>query len=139
MPLTRYTAKKLQDHYLGLGAYTAPSVVYLVLFTGDPTATGILSQEIPAGVGYARINLTALLVATSLAQGESINGSTIQLGPATADWGDVSHWGTSDSGTISGGNLLTYDELLTPMNVVSGDSPQITEGALVLRLKSIPD
>ncbi|HKH28098.1 MAG TPA: hypothetical protein VKA61_07150 [Sphingomicrobium sp.] len=129
--LTRYASKALLDHVLNISAFTLPGTVYLALFTADPTPDGLTGDE-PSGNGYARVALTANMAPTSLGTGQAINGALMQFPVATGPWGAVSYFGIMDA--ASGGNMLIYNSLSSPITVTTGDQLPVSEGSLVLTL-----
>jgi hypothetical protein len=119
--MTDYLEKKLLDHTLGKAAYTMPTTVYLALFTADPTDTGSQTNEVSAG-GYARQAITSTMSAAGATSGQSTNGGAITFGPATADWGTVTHTAVLDASTA--GNMLLYGPLSSSRTIQNGDSLQ---------------
>jgi hypothetical protein len=121
--MTDYLEKKLLDHTLGKAAYTMPTTVYLALFISDPGDTGSQVGEVSASsTGYARQPITSVMSATGATSGQSTNGSAITFGPATVDWGTVTHTAVLDAS--SGGNMLLYGPLSSVRTIQSGDSLQ---------------
>lgn len=124
MNMTDYTEKKLLDHLLGKAAYTMPTTVYLALFTADPTDTGSLTNEVSAtNSGYARQAVTASMSATNATTGVSSNSNVIGFGPATADWGTITHVGFMDAPT--GGNMLLTGAMTSARTIQNGDAVQM--------------
>lgn len=127
--MTAYLQKKLLDHSLGIASYTMPTTVYLSLHTSDPGETGSLSGEITtSGSAYARISLATKMNATDSSTGVSENNTTITFGPATTDWGTVTHVAISDASTA--GNMLMKGPLSTAQTATIGQSIQFTSGQL---------
>lgn len=125
--MSNYLEKKLLDHVLGLASYAMPATVYLALFTADPGETGSLTAEI-AKTGYARQNATSAMGATNATTGVSLNANVITFGPATEDWGVVTHVAFMDAPT--GGNVLLYGILSSSRNIQNGDSFQFAANQL---------
>jgi hypothetical protein len=114
-----YLCDKLLDHVLGGGDYARPSPVYFALFTVAPTGAGGGTEV--SGGGYARIaktnNSTNFPAASSQTKK---NGTVIDFGTASADWGDVMGCGVFDAPT--GGNLLIYGPFSVTRTIRNGDS-----------------
>ncbi|WP_058602327.1 phage tail fiber protein [Aureimonas ureilytica] len=127
--MTNYLEKKLLDHTLGKAAYTMPTNVYLALFTADPGETGSLSAEVSAG-GYARYGITPGMAAADASAGTSSNTAAVTFGPASADWGTITHIAVMDA--ASGGNMLLYGALAVSKVINSGDSLQFAVGQLTI-------
>jgi hypothetical protein len=112
-----YLCNKLLDHWLGASSFTAPVTVYVALFTVAPTAAGGGTEV--SGGSYARVaktnNLTNFPAAASA---QKKNGTVIDFGTATADWGTVIGAALFDAS--SGGNLLAYGPFGTAVTVLNG-------------------
>ena len=128
--MTRYLQKKLLDHTLGKAAYTMPDTVYVALFTANPGEDGSLAAEIPSGVGYARAEVTSIFGETDLMTGQAVNDVAFSFGPATDDWGTVTHSAIVDAPT--GGNVLLYGALVEPKVFATGDSTQYAPGGFTV-------
>jgi len=127
--MTNYLEKKLLDHTLGKAAFSMPTTTYLALFTSDPGETGSLAAEVSAG-GYSRQAITSAMAATNSTTGVSNNSNVITFGPASADWGTITHIGIMDAST--GGNMLLFGALTSARTIQNGDSLQFAAGSLVL-------
>jgi hypothetical protein len=103
---SKYLAKKLLDHTLGVQAYAMPAAVYLALFTGgDGLEGGSLAAELSAG-GYARVAVHMAAAADTADGAQSLGAQNVQFEPATADWPIAQAWALVDAQT--GGNVLHY-------------------------------
>lgn len=128
--MTSYLQKKLQDHTLGLAAYTMPTTVYASLHTSDPTDTGSTTGEIStSGTGYARIAITSKMNVTDSVTGISSNNVSITFGPASTDWGTITHVAISDAATA--GNMLLFGALTIVQTTPIGESVQYSAGQFV--------
>lgn len=126
--MTSYLQKKLLDHSLGLAAYTMPVSVTLSLHTASPTETGSTVDEVTTvGSGYARISITASMNVTNATTGVSSNSAVITFGPATVDWGTVSHVAIND--TL--GNMLMYGALDEVQTTPIGETVQFSPGQFI--------
>lgn len=111
---------------------SAPSAVYLALFTGSASEDGITTMpEIPTSLGYQRQLLTFSAVTQSAGVGviSSSNGQT--FGPASSSWGSVSHIGLFDAQTS--GNMLYFNSSSVAQNVAAGDRAVFNTGSIIVR------
>ncbi|WP_058599010.1 phage tail fiber protein [Aureimonas ureilytica] len=127
--MTNYLEKKLLDHVIGKTAYPMPNPVYLALFTADPGEAGSLTAEVSAG-GYARQAITDKLSQADASAGTTSNTGAVTFGPASADWGTITHVGVMDA--ANGGNMLLYGALAVSKVINSGDSLQYAVGQLTI-------
>lgn len=127
--LSNYAEKKLCDHLLGLAAFTMPTV-YLALFTADPGEAGSLTAEVGSGIGYSRVSVTAAMGAANATTGTSLNDGVISVGPATADWGVITHAALIDGNTLGAGNILMSAALNSSRNIQNGDVFQFAANQL---------
>jgi len=117
------------DHLFGKTTYTAPSTLYLALFTTPPTSAGGGSEV--SGGSYARAAVTNNTTNfPSASSGAKTTGAQIAFPAATAGWGTVTAFGVFDAS--SGGNLLWWGPVEPSANVVSGDTFRIEAGNLTL-------
>ena len=125
MPNTTYTNNKLLDAQHGKATYTAPANIYAALSTTTPTIAGGNFTE-PSGNGYARVAVPAASWA-SASGGSSANTAAINFAAASGSgWGTVTYMGFYDA--LTGGNLLSYDDLPAPQSVPAGVSPSVGIG-----------
>jgi len=124
-----YLEDALLNHLFGKGAY-APPTIYVGLSTADPGDDGAGLSE-PNGNGYARSATTAADW-NGAAGGLLDNAGTILLGPATGDWGTLTHFALFDAAT--GGHLLVHGPLTPPKAINSGDSARFAGGELEITL-----
>lgn len=129
--MTNYLEKKLLDHAMGKAAYTMPAAIYLGLFTSATDEAGGGTEV--SGGDYERIELTSILSATDSVSGTSANLSAISFGPATADWGMITHVGVFDAAT--GGNMLFHGEAPEGKLIPSGDSAQFGAGSFSIEFR----
>ncbi|WP_323192421.1 hypothetical protein [Halostella sp. PRR32] len=105
---------------------TPPSTVYVALHTADPTDAGT-SNELAAG-GYSRQSVSNPGGWTSSGNtAENANG--IAFGPATEDWGDITHVTVWD-GSASTDNVLWVTALDTTRTVLTDDELRFRAGDL---------
>ena len=118
---TDYLEDKVLDHVFGGSAYTAPTTLYVGLFTAAPSDTGGGTEV--SGGAYAR-QTAAFTVTNDTAS----NTSAIEYPTATADYGTVVAVGIFDAS--SSGNLLAYGNLTTSKTVSTGDVFRFNAGAI---------
>jgi hypothetical protein len=127
--LSNYAEKKLCDHILGLTAFAMPTA-YLALFTADPGEAGSLTAEIGSGIGYSRVNITTAMAAANATTGQALNEDVVSVGPATADWGVITHAALIDSATLGAGNVLMFAALDSSRDIQNGDVFQFAANQL---------
>lgn len=129
MSATSYARQKIVDDLTGVAPY-APPTLYLSAHTADPGAAGSHVNEV-SGSGYARVPLAGVMGAAD-SSGISVNTTVITFGPATADWGTITHLGIEDA--ASGGNMICPGAPTMPRTITTGQPLQIPVGQLRLRL-----
>ena len=123
-----YVENQILDCYLNQTNITAPTNIYLGLFTSAPSDAGGGTEV--SGNGYSRVEITAKFSAASgtggsLASNADITGFTASGG----NWGTVNSIGIFDASTS--GNLLFY-ATISNATVNDGDSFQISSGNLTV-------
>ena len=128
--LSDYLELALVRHVLGGSAFTAPSTMYLALFTSPP-ADDAVGTEV-AGGGYQRVSITNNTTNWPNASIKiKANGTTITFPTATADWGTVTHWALMTSPTDDT-EILAHGAFTTATEVESGSTFAVGEGGLVI-------
>jgi hypothetical protein len=117
---------KVLDHTLGTAAYTAPSAVYVGLYTSNPNDDDSGTEV--SGGSYAR--QAATFAAAS--NGSASTSATITFPAATANWGTIGFISVHDAS--SAGNLLYHGAVTTPKTIETGDTFQISSGNLTITL-----
>lgn len=113
------------------GSLTAPSGLFLALSTSDPSSDGSTITE-PSG-NYARQSVTLAETANnSLGIIVSNTGATV-FGPASTNWGNVSHMALYDA--VTGGNMIAYGPVAVQQNIVSGDAYAVSINSLALTIR----
>lgn len=128
MAFSDYLEDKVLEHVFGGNAFTAPSTLYVALFTVAPSDTGGGTEV--SGGGYARQTATFNVSGTNPT--EASNVAAIEYPTATANYGTVLAVGVFDAS--SGGNLLAYSTLTTNKTIDTGDVFRINAGDLDIRL-----
>ena len=123
-----YLENKVLDHVFGGTAYTAPTTLYVALYTVAPTDTGGGTEV--SGGAYAR--QTAAFTVSGTNPTTASNSAAIEYPTATADYGTVVAVGIFDAS--SGGNLLAYANLDTSKVVSTGDVFRFNTGDLDITL-----
>jgi hypothetical protein len=124
--MSNYLENALINVTLRATSYTAPTTVYVSLWTSNPNddASG---TEVTGG-SYAR---TAVTFAAP-SDGVTTNNADVTFPTATASWGTVGWIGINDS--TSGPNLLYHTPLDTSKTIDSGDIFKISTGNLSVTL-----
>jgi len=125
MSFSNYLETKVLDHVFGGTAYTAPSTLYLALFTTDSSesATG---TEVSGG-GYARQTVTFTTSGATTS-----NDADVEFPTATASYGTVVAVAVMDA--LTGGNMLAYAGLSADKTIASGDVFRVPSGDLDITL-----
>lgn len=137
--LSDYLENELIDHIFRGRAFTAPSALYVALFTAAPSDAGG-GTEVTGG-SYARVQYDPGFanwlgtggettdVDSTGTGGATENRNAVTFPAPTANWGVVTHIGIFDAS--SGGNLLLHGPLATPKTVNDGDpAPSFPAGDL---------
>lgn len=124
--MTDYLENELLDHAFGKGTadFTSPPNLFVILYTAAPGETGGGTEV--SGGSYAR---TAVTFAAA-SGGNKSNTGAVTFPTATANWGDVSHFGIIDAS--SAGNLLMYSPLDTTRTVNNGDTLEFANAAITI-------
>lgn len=125
MSFSNYLENKVLLHVFGATAYTAPTTLYVGLFTSDPGEGGTGTEV--SGGSYARQTVT-FTVTDNLAS----NTAAVEFPTASASWGTITYAAVYDAAT--GGNLLGSGGLATAKTIDSGDVFRIPAGDLDITL-----
>jgi hypothetical protein len=123
-----YLEDKVLDHVFGGNAYSAPSTLYVALYTVAPTDTGGGTEV--SGGGYVRQSSAFTVSGTNPTTAS--NSAAVEYPTATADYGTVVAVGIFDAS--SSGNLLAYANLTTSKVVSTGDVFRFNTGDLDVTL-----
>ena len=123
-----YLKYKVFDHVFGWTAYTAPSTLYVALYTVAPTDTGGGTEV--SGGAYARQTSTFNVSGTDPTT--ATNAAAVEYPTATANYGTVVAVGILDA--LTSGNLLAYANLTASKTVSSGDVFRFDAGDLDITL-----
>lgn len=147
--LSNYWENKILDWLLRGQALTAPTTLYVALFTASPTDAGGGTEVSTSSTGYARVGIAcglttlsgtqgaATTVASSGTSGSISNNAAVTFGTPSAAWGTVKHWALYDA--ASAGNLLVWADLTNPKTIVGTDpAPSFAAGQLVISIDDLP-
>ena len=127
-----FLENELLDHVLSNAAYTAPTTLYLGLFTSDGglenNTEGSQTEISTSGTAYGRQSI-AFGTASS---GSASNSATVTFTAATSNWGTVSHVAIMDAST--GGNVLFHGAVTTSKTIETGDTFQVSASNLTISL-----
>lgn len=125
MSFSNYLETEILDHVFAGNAYTAPSTLYVALFT---TATGDAGTgtEVSGG-SYARQTASF-----SVTGNTATNTANIEFPASTASWGTVTHCAIYDS--LTGGNMLSHGALTASKAVETGDILRFSAGEIDITL-----
>lgn len=119
MSFSNYLENKVLDHVFGGSAYTAPSTLYVGLFTSDPGEAGGGTEV--SGGSYARQTITFTVTGS-----QASSSAAVEFPTATASWGTITYAAVYDA--VSAGNLLAYGALTASKTIDSGDVFRIPSG-----------
>ena len=133
-----YLEAKLLDHVFGkTNAYTAPTTLYLALFTVTPSDSGGGTEA--SGGGYSRLaitnNTTNFPNATGSSPTTKTNGADFAFPAANADVSSGSNmvaWGLFDAS--SNGNLIAWGALSGAKPWLNLDTFTIPSGLMSITL-----
>lgn len=123
-----YLEDKVLEHVFGGNAYSAPSTLYVALYTAAPSDTGGGTEV--SGGGYVRKTTTFNVSGTNPTTAS--NAGAIEYPTATANYGTVVAVGIFDAS--SSGNLLAYANLSASKVVSTGDVFRFNTGDLDVTL-----
>tara|TARA_A100001201_G_scaffold142558_1_gene141098 strand:+ start:898 stop:1281 length:384 start_codon:yes stop_codon:yes gene_type:complete len=126
MSFSNFLELEVLDHVFRNSAYTAPSTIYVALFTSAPNDAGGGTEV--SGNGYARQSM-AFGTASS---GSISNSSSVEFPTATGDQGTIVAMGLFDAS--SGGNLLAYGSLTSNKTVSNGDVFRFNASSVTISL-----
>jgi hypothetical protein len=124
--ISNYLENALINVTLRATAFTAPTTIYVALYTTDPTDADT-GTEVTGG-SYARQSVTF----AAPSNGVSASNATVTFPTASASWGTITHIGLRDA--LTTGNLLYHTPLDASKTIGSGDVFQITSGSLTVTL-----
>jgi len=124
--MSNYLENALLNGTLNGTTYTAPTTVYVGLYTSDPTDANTGTEV--SGGSYARQSVTF----GAPSDGLSASDADVTFPQATANWGTVGWIGILDA--VSGGNLLYHTVLDAAKTIETGDIFKIASTNLTVQL-----
>ncbi len=124
--MSNYLENALINGTLRATTYTAPTTVYVGLYTTDPTDANTGTEV--SGGSYARTSVTF----GAPSNGVSLNSAAVEFPQASGSWGTVGWIGILDASTS--GNLLYHTPLDVSKAIDSGDIFKIAIGSLSVTL-----
>ena len=124
--MSNYLENALINVTLRATAYTAPTTVYLALYTTDPTDADTGTEC--SGTSYARQAITF----GAPSNGVSTNSAAIEFPQAGGSWGTITHIGIRDA--LTTGNLLYHTPLDASKTIATGDVFRVASGSLSVTL-----
>jgi len=124
--MSNYLENALINVTLRATAYTAPTTVYLALYTTDPTDADTGTEC--TGTSYARQSITF----GAPSNGVSTNTAAIEFPQAGGAWGTITHIGIRDA--LTTGNLLYHSPLDASKTIATGDVFRVAVGSLSVTL-----
>jgi hypothetical protein len=125
--MSNYLENALLNVTLRATSYTAPTTVYVGLYTTDPTDANTGTEV--SGGSYARTSVTF----GAPSNGVTTNSGAVTFPTATGTWGTVGWIGILDAATS--GNLLYHTPLTASKSITSGDIFTISVGNLSVTLE----
>lgn len=127
MSFSNFLETEILDHVFANNAYTAPTTLYLALFTANPDEDGSGAEVSTSGTAYARQT-----VAFTVSGNTASNSGAVEYPTATASFGTVSHVGIYDA--LTSGNLIAYAALSSSKAITTGDVFRVPVGDLDITL-----
>jgi len=124
--MSNYLENALINVTLRATSYTAPTTVYVALYTSDPTDADTGTEC--SGTSYARQSVTF----SSPSNGATSNSAAVEFPQAGGSWGTITHIGIRDASTA--GNLLYHTALDASKTIATGDVFRIASGSLSVTL-----
>ena len=124
MAKSNYLENKVIDHFLGTSSTSAPSNVFMALFTSNPTDANSGTEV--SGNGYSRQAITF----NAASSGSATNSSAETFTASGGNFGTITHFGIFDASTS--GNLLYHGALTDDKVIEDGDSLVVAAGAITI-------
>lgn len=123
-----YLEDKVLKHVFTNTAYTAPSTLYVGLYTVAPTDAGGGTEV--SGGSYARQTGTFTVSGSNPTQ--AANSAAVEFPTATANWGTIVAAAVFDASTS--GNMLAWADLTANKTISSGDVFRFPTSSFVITL-----
>lgn len=125
-----YLEDKVLKHVFTNTAYTAPSTLYVGLFTAAPTDAGGGTEVSTSGTNYARQSMAFTVSGSSPTQ--AANSSAVEWGTAASSWGTIVAAAVFDASTS--GNMLAWADLTNNKTIAAGDVFRFPASSFVVTL-----
>ena len=129
--ISRVVRQSILDNFFSIASWTAPTAIYVALYSAAPSAVGGGTEL--SGDGYARANHAAWNNATAAEPSVVTNDGAIEFATASADWLTVTAVGLFDTVTSTGQTFLGYASITAKL-VQSGDIARIADTKLEMKL-----
>ena len=116
-------------HAAGVAAF--PATYYVALSTTVPNSDGSNITE-PTGGAYARAAFTSM---GTPVDGVIAIGDDVEFPESTGDWGTIQGFAVYDA--ASGGNVLMYEALTNPQDIVTDNQARFRSGSLQVTLRAV--
>jgi len=127
--IIRATRQAVLDHLLKTSTWTAPTNVYVALFTVAPTEVGGGTEC--TGSAYARVKHNNWVAATAASPSVAVNDGDITFPEAGGSWGAIVAFGLFNQDS-PGGTLLAVGKC--SKTISSGDTAIFLDGTLEVTL-----
>ena len=124
--LTDVAETRVLQHLVNELAWTAPTTLYLALYTADPGEGGAGTEV--SGGSYARQPITFNTVAGSTVT----NNGDITFPTATADWGIITHGAIIDAATA--GFVYLHSAFSPNQTINNGGQFKVLDATLTISL-----
>ena len=127
MGASDYLEAAILDHVFKLATFTAPTNLYVALFTSAPSDSGGGTEV--SGNAYARVQVTNDTSSWTRTGSTVVNDNAITFpAPSPSSWGTVTHYGVFDA--ASSGNLLDWGALTASRSTTAGVAVSFAAGDL---------
>lgn len=125
-----YLELKLLDHVFSGTAYTAPTTLYVGLYTSAPTDAGGGTEV--SGNNYSRVSCTPSTTFGSASSGAITTIAAVTFPQASGSWSTVVAFGIFDQATS--GNLIAWGDLTVAKLIQTGDTASFAAGDIDITL-----
>ena len=125
-----YLEDKVLKHVFTNTAYTAPTTLYVGLFTVAPTDAGGGTEVSTVGSNYARQSMAFTVSGTNPTQ--AVNSANVEWGTAASSWGTIVAAAVFDA--ASAGNMLAWADLTNNKTISAGDVFRFPASSFVVTL-----
>ena len=108
-----------------------PGELFLGMSSTQPNLNGTGVTQPSSGTGYSRVKLTTL---SEPVNGTVSNTGAITFPESTGAWGTMRYFVVYDS--LTGGNLLMYDQLLEPRGVETSTIVLVRENSAKFHIQN---